>query len=97
MDLARDYPEVIEELEKYVPGASNRLTTMKYPKPKYMTTSSEYSMGEKLTLEPRASSSTEFPGIEHPWPKNQPISSEHSTASKAKSKASGTEHKLTKV
>ena len=83
MDLASGYPEVIEELKKYVPGASCRLTTMKDPKPMHMTTSSEHPMVEKLEEKPSSSS-------EHPGPEHRPtrLTSEHSTASKAKRKSS---------
>ena len=77
-DLARRYPKVIKELEKYVPGASSRLTTAKDPKPKYMTTSSEHSMVEKHTL-PTPSSSSERP---HPRPEHRPTSPEHSMVEK---------------
>ena len=80
MDLARRYPKVIEELEKYVPGASSRLTTAKDPKPKYMTTGSEHSMLEKLKT-PRPSSSSEH---QHHWPKYMTTSSEHSMVEKLK-------------
>ena len=78
MDLARRYPKVIEELEKYVPGASSRLTTAKDPKPKYMTTSSEHSMVEKHTLPTPSSSSERL----HPRPEHRPTSSEHSMVEK---------------
>ena len=89
MDLARRYPEVIEEFEKYdiVPFASRRLKATKQPRTKYMTTSLEQSTSKKLKLEedvPGTSTLGEFPQSLQPMPEYMKYGtpSQHSTASK---------------
>ena len=84
MDLARRYPEVIEEFEKYVPGASSRLTPTKHPRTEYITTSLEQSTSKKLKLEDVPGTSTLGEFTRKPMQEYMKYGtpSQHSTASK---------------